>query len=117
MKPWSEVSGAELDYWTGRAVDNGVEKTTGWGVVANGEPWSPTSDWSDCGPLLDKFGLDLRIVARADSGKWTIWVARPAFIESESGKGGTPQEAICRAVCAAKWPDGVPRGTLPVEQA
>lgn len=113
----SELSGKALDWATGKAVGLNV------GVTLNGSvseivshnpikisPLVPSMDWAKCGPLIEKYRIDL--IARK-TGDWG------AMLETEITKfqvGDTPQIAICRAVVASllgdeiELPEGLANG-------
>lgn len=63
------------------------------------EDWSPSTDWAQGGPMLEKYSwaLPYRTIARHHLGKFEAC--------TESGKscnGDTPLIAACRAIVAAK---------------
>jgi hypothetical protein len=119
----SELTGSELDYWVAKA--QGWEKKTfirgGLVYWSNGvtssiniESYTPTTNWQQCGELIEKF----KLVISQNGDDWTAQVnkprpptAKPYSAKSYLGPigyGSTPQEAICRAVVASVFGDTVP---------
>lgn len=106
------VKTAELN---GKALDWVVGKAAGINVGVNMErcvtliesyapikmkPWEPSTDWSQCGPLIEQFNIGVGHVEGED-GWWSS-------ADYENGiQGETPQISICRAVVASKLGDEV----------
>ena len=101
----SELSGVQLDYAVACSVDWGqpvLHITSGGSFVElMGVVFSPTSNWSQCGPMIAEFGVWLS----DDEGAFTA-SCKPHF-DRAIYDAETPQIAICRAVVAAKLGDEV----------
>lgn len=104
----AELTGALLDYWTGRAeeADFGPEWNQGAGYVMTGgydgrrpEWYSPSTNWAQGGPLIEKYNLDIDKIGPAQ------WLATDNG--DTYGIGDTPLQAICRAVVRAAFGDDV----------
>lgn len=109
-----EVKTAEL---SGQALDDAVAVAIGWirypddsvehgdtwhldshtapfGRVMPRSAWHPSTDWSQCGPLIEKYRVGLDV--RPCTGRWDAYCDRWVnFNES-------PLVAACRAIVAAK---------------
>ncbi len=110
------LEGAELDYWTGIAVDFYVEIATipGFGTRcfwSKGLPdpdldhiYNPSTNWKYCGPLIEQFSIcfDAKFVTDVVHECEAVAVSPDiAQEDSQYQDGPTPQIAICRAVVAA----------------
>jgi hypothetical protein len=114
----SELTGAQLDYWTARAegipaeqltirrvprTDNLICVHSFYDVAGLGgllvKRVDYSSKWETGGPLIEKHRVDLYWIA-GHSGCG-------AFIGSDDGHGDTPLQAICRAVVRAAFGDEV----------
>lgn len=105
-----ELSGADLDYWVAKAegygdtIDNGWPSFDAW---ANANDWAPTTNWSDCGPIIERE----KIAVEPMHGDIEPWIAR---IQDPRGPnrlhcyGSTPLIAAMRAYVASKYGDEVP---------
>lgn len=105
----SELTGAALDWAVAKAIkvsvkilpiDNeaGKHQVQKCGFIE--EPWWPSFDWSQCGPLIAEYLQKFEKYGSGDffadcGGRETCYSAP------------TPQIAICRAVVAAKLGDEV----------
>lgn len=113
----AELTGVMLDLWVARAIgldDPKIYQTSaGVDVCEHKAPgvdgfeaidvdFKPSEDWSDCGPLIWKYRIDL------DGGS-SEWMAGPNAINKGfyEGTGDTPQQAICRAVVRSVYGDDV----------
>lgn len=112
----SELEGAELDLWVARAM--GKEVTFGkWGTYHYGAiikqpvdirpnqtvPYSPSTDWSQGGPLLDEFRVDLSPLFGGG--------VRARSMKSMGGPGFDDEKALpaaMRAVVASVYGEEVP---------
>lgn len=114
MSQFVEVKTAEL---TGPALDWAVAKAVGGKVDWEGESkllwfessnhewvvWSPSTDWAQGGPLIDKHHVGFSLFT-----DWVATVETPdsgVIIATESGP--THLIAACRAIVAAKLGDAV----------
>lgn len=72
--------------------------------TAMNEYWSPSTDWSQGGPLIEKHGVEL--APPTSEGDWwgaAVWKAKARFLLD----GENPLIAACRAIVAAKLGDMV----------
>ena len=112
----SELSGALLDYWTGRAAEGTgfvgriAEYTDGqtYCVVPAGtcgengwtgqRIYSPSSDWSIAGPFIERYGMHVW----EDEGDWFATAGQGVM------KGNTPIVALVRALIRFNYGEAVP---------
>ncbi|MDC9598971.1 phage protein NinX family protein, partial [Xenorhabdus anantnagensis] len=108
----SELTGRALDWAVclalGARISDGrfLELPSGYFVDKNSRYYSfkPSTDWAQCGELIDKYLDDVTYMGRKDNH----WVAsvRALTVDDFSifkmQTGDTPQIAICRAVVAAQ---------------
>lgn len=69
-------------------------------------PWSPSSDWSHCGPLIEKYATKIEhwpTETTPNKSNARIAIAGSAYWES----GPSPLAAVCRAIVRAKLGDEV----------
>jgi hypothetical protein len=109
MKRVSELEGAELDYWVGRALtlpDIRISHDFYYSVCVQDQPYDPivghdfktfepSSEWAHGGPLIEEW--DIGIYRIADT-----WFADSGLDGPEMG-GSTPLEAACRAIVASVY--------------
>ena len=99
----SQLSGPALDWAVAEAVGL-VAYTQPDGPVylpINGEAWSPSTNWSQGGPLIGR----LEVLTQYDDSSWyAIPMSEFGVIELY---GPTPLIAICRAIVAAELGDDV----------
>lgn len=82
--------------------------------------FTPSTDWSQCGPLLEEFQLTLMLHQTYEiSGKrfqdvWEVGAASDWFVDPDAYEpvSTDPKIAICRAIVASKLGDEV---EIPVE--
>ncbi|KVX45313.1 hypothetical protein WL05_21095 [Burkholderia ubonensis] len=111
-----ELTGAALDYWTGKALDLSVEIEGGQclvtrvtvgvrGLMLPGDdkreyrmrgPFRPSTDWKDGGALIER----RRVGIYPDGGRW---VARADSESAAYGVGETPLEAAARALVVERF--------------
>jgi hypothetical protein len=105
----SELTGAQLDYWTGKADKVNVAIRNGectenlplkGRMISHFRSYRPSEDWSQGGPLQEKHKINVQY---DEDWHWmahrnTSWVFLQAC---------TPLEAICRAVVRAAFGDEV----------
>ena len=80
---------------------------TGYIWTALDEHWSPSTDWSQGGPLIERFGCDLICIApgnRWEANCWDCDLTTPGLHLHEAE---TPLVAAMRAIVAAKLGDAV----------
>lgn len=91
-----DMTNAQLDKWTARAQGD---------FYVRG--YKPTENWSQCGPLIDKFELEVLRSQEKGKPKYFAFSIDPKYgdesILDDVTYGSTPQEAICRAVVAAVY--------------
>ncbi|HIC7208561.1 phage protein NinX family protein [Burkholderia stabilis] len=130
----SKLGGALLDYWVARAdgflggtvseaVDafNGEREpcvfTTSNGTlrVAKEESvvdWSPSTDWAQTGPIIERARIDLSAPPNMDAPDeyvdWAASVDDPKVAYTAQYFGETPLIAAMRAYVASKFGDEVP---------
>ena len=102
----SELEGAELDYWVARA--EGVELSGMSWVLQDAlgdTPWSPSTDWSQCGPLMEKHNVGhQRGIQFGVKGHFC-----DLPMEHNHRQFATDLKvAICRAVVASRFGEEVP---------
>lgn len=117
-----DLSGAALDW----AVAKSIGAYRGEYVVCEGgEPWpawifpewfpvkattgafSPSADWAQGGPLIEKYGVDLSAPPCIDTNREIGWQARPDDGKTYWHSGDTPLIAACRAIVASVHGDTV----------
>lgn len=119
----AELSGVQLDYAVAKAIgqqltDEDFDKQTGvlwfeseheWRI------WTPSTDWSQCGPLIENYKLSLYLHTEYEingegvydvyeagcSTDWFVDATTPDPVSTD------PKVAICRAVVASKLGDEV----------
>jgi hypothetical protein len=111
-KKVSELNGAELDYWVARA--EGIPR----GNIFLGkqyctvdlsedslrsEPYSPSTDWSQGGPIIQKYGISL---GHKGDGKYDA-----KFLAGKPMTGMNALQATCRLVVALRFGGEVPDET------
>lgn len=115
----TELSGTALRWAVAQA--EGLEVTihppaygNGHRLAVNGrtEAYRPDMDWSQGGPLIDKYHVQTNYNGRgfrtASGEYWCAYVCADSGQEIyPSGGGGTPLIAACRAIVSAKLGDSV----------
>lgn len=82
----------------------GILRVSSLAEELNARFWRPTTDWAQCGPLIEKHNLALpyKSISRFHMGKFeSCTPARLPF------NGETPLIAACRAIVAAELGDSV----------
>lgn len=109
----SELSGVALDWAVAQVSGEFVRIVKG--VVKRrfnfqGD-WTPSTDWSQCGPLIEREQIDLEWDGVDGQAYW--WKASHQDI-AQFQIGYTPLIAACRAIVAAKLGDevDVPEGLV-----
>ena len=106
----SELTGAKLDYWVAKAegklitlmgcfpvmVEYRTEHVTGW------DEYSPSTDWSQGGPIIDREEIEL--VHRNGMDGRTLWAIKENIIM----RGETKLIAAMRCYVASKFGEEVP---------
>lgn len=109
-----ELEGVALDWAVAVAVcpdsfrdscrDDGLPHwSEGW--LRNG---SPSTDWSQCGPLIERYGITVRPHCTANDlvTSWAADYVWPVTRDCPGHCGKTPLIAACRAIVASHNPDG-----------
>ena len=120
-----ELTGAELDYWVAKCVSpKGVHwiedgKTYMGGYWSGhstpirmcGVWWSPSTDWSQGGPLIEERGINT-VVHCIENNKVTSWRTLKHWPVTNLPEmtGETPLIAAMRALVASKYGDEVGEG-------
>ncbi len=122
----TELEGAALDWsvaiaegWTpDRPKDGQLRKEWLGGVThyiavgehaqcASWQRFSPSTDWSQGGPLIVKYGCDLTCIASANCWEAACWDNDMPVPDLHVREGETPLIAACRSIVAAKLGDTV----------
>lgn len=107
----SELEGVWLDYWVARAL--GYPLSSEWNqgdyiLVGTGkgdlERFSPSSNWSDGGPIIEAYGLELRLSESKDPG----WDSAPTAEMHKWQPGPSPLMAAMRAFVWRTYEEDVP---------
>lgn len=110
----SELEGAALDWAVAQADGFPVQYSKRLGVhvqktmqvsadpsyIRMGSRYQPSTDWSQGGPLIDKYQIEFRYVS--DEIVRAVLATGAAFIPTPFGTGQTHLIAACRAIVAAK---------------
>lgn len=105
MTKVSELVGATLDYWTGKATGYECHFEFGWVVAMSdgrliSSNYTPSIDWTQGGPLIEKYHLDV-----------CEWKNKGYYCVDNNGycsDGPNALVAICRAVVRSVFGDEVP---------
>jgi len=113
----SELSGVQLDVAVALALEmtgGDLRVRGGYGCsYYNGsglKTFSPSTDWKDCGELMESFSISCYQSADPVTGKIFHWVGVNELTGEGKRRGliaSNPRVAICRAVVAAKLGDEV----------
>lgn len=105
----ADLSGKQLDYAVAQALNGRKESIPGlkWGdgifaKVMAGE-YSPTTNWAQGGPLIDRFNMDVCVLCADSDGKTVEAEIISSTYDLLNGnavacEGGSHLDAICRAV-------------------
>ena len=116
----AELEGAALDWAVAKAIGKTVKLSryispAKPGVIEplSGVRFQPTTNWSQCGPLIERYKVDLSYHEEymANDGKGPVWEAMLADLwlapaDEYDPIGKTPLIAACRAIVAAHNPSG-----------
>ena len=69
--------------------------------------WSPSTDWSQGGELIQRYGCDLIYIAPANAWEANCWDDRVPMPGLHNQEGETPLIAAMRAIVSAKLGDEV----------
>lgn len=116
----SELSGVQLDYAVAKSIgqqlsNEDYDKQTGvlwfeseheWKI------WSPSTDWSQCGPLIEKYHINFNSIFDGSNSNLFATIGYRLTISGKNATGAGGKEfnyqlATCRAVVAAKLGDEV----------
>ena len=115
----NELTGAALDYWVAKCqaleqpriyrTREGADVCEHLAPGTDGFPpdyvdFRPSTDWADCGPLIDKFEM----YVSSNGIGWEANCMKDGHnIHDHYGKGRTSREAVCRAVVRAAFGDEI----------
>ncbi|WP_371360125.1 phage protein NinX family protein [Pseudomonas sp. KT_2_4] len=106
----AKAAGVEADYLCPFIIDENnqpvvVLNKAKW--LEDEEPmaiWSPSTDWAQGGPLIEKYKLDIGAPMENKSGPWN---AATEWGHPNGYKGETPLIAACRAIVSSALGDTV----------
>ncbi|HDR9227821.1 TPA: DUF2591 domain-containing protein [Burkholderia vietnamiensis] len=114
----ADLIGARLDYWVARA--EGYPLSCDWDqgdyiLIGTGagdlEQFSPSKDWDDGGPIIERARIDLSAPPNIDAPDehvdWTASVYDPKVAYTVQYFGTSPLIAAMRAYVASKFGDEV----------
>lgn len=115
----SELTGPELDYWVAMVEEltpvDGEPKGYFYWVSERGPEsgwFYPSQDWSQGGPLIEKYGLSPRQYNNIDGSenRWNCTIYRKGLLLNSKGLpinefGPTPLIAAMRALVASQYGD------------
>ena len=97
----SELQGPALDWAVAKCEELGIRRLSGGEfLLADGDFWFPSTDWSQGGPIIERE----KIALSYDTGRFG-WVA--SFYDGDDVFGGTPLVAAMRSYVASKLGDEV----------
>lgn len=104
----SELSGKALDWATGKSMGNhvGIDMDGRVKFITSYSPleiilWQPSTDWNQCGNLIEAEGIEFKWVSDA------TLEAHSYLHDPHYGYGLTHQEAACRLMVVSKLGDEV----------
>jgi hypothetical protein len=103
----AELEGAKLDMWMAKAENVRFSKFPERAkrlILPSGEKYSPSSDWSQGGPIIEREKIMLEPVET-----WCahLYTGDPAINYAVSHEGKTPLEAAMRCYVASKFGEEV----------
>lgn len=100
----SELTGAQLDYWTGKALMHApLWSGEHWFIGLDGDDaWSPSTNWAQGGPLIEKYTITPYL---SPFGGWDGYDR--LNMQMHESRSETPLIAICRAVVRSVFGDEV----------
>lgn len=111
----SELLGDPLDFAVAKAIGAPISRRSG-GMICDGEVvlmapcgqkvWSPSTDWSQAGPLIEKFHMDFCCEHPETIGA-ALCDENGMYIDNRMMFGKTHLIASCRAIVSAKLGDEV----------
>ncbi|MDE9527949.1 phage protein NinX family protein [Xenorhabdus bovienii] len=103
----SELTGRALDWAVAKSIGLPAIVTPFGNLIIEGmeEDYTPSTDWSQCGELIEKHRVELDF--NSVSEEWSAYIFNFEELESVIEDGDTPQIAICRAVVATQLGDEV----------
>ncbi|MDE9566301.1 DUF2591 domain-containing protein [Xenorhabdus bovienii] len=102
----SELTGQALDWAVAKSIGLPAIVTPFGNLIIKGmEDYTPSTDWAQCGELIEKHHVELNF--NSVSEEWSAYIFNFEELESVIEDGDTPQIAICRAVVAAQLGDEV----------
>lgn len=104
----SELSGAALDFAVAKATDHDLRQM--FGCNSYNELFKPSSDWAQCGPLIDRYSVHVNPPFCGSVA--SAYVETGTFGGAKGCTGKTTLEAICRSLVLSLIGDEV---DVPVE--
>lgn len=104
----SELEGALLDYWVGRAAELPISMLGGMCIwQQNMKPFNPSINWAQGGVIIDRERIEF---GRQADDMWGAWIGDLAFDEpgNPTATGPTHLIAAMRAYVASKFGEEVP---------
>ncbi|PLK61924.1 DUF2591 domain-containing protein, partial [Klebsiella quasipneumoniae] len=110
-----DLVGIQLDYAaalaTGQKVDFEVDTGCLWFEDRDvWFTWSPSTEWAQCGPMMESFSISCYQSADPATGKVYHWVGVNELVAPGRRRGliaDNPRVAVCRAVVFAKFGDEI----------
>lgn len=104
----SDLTGAMLDMWVAKAegLKASIEEIGGKNYCLQGDKcrmgYSPSSDWSQGGPIIEREKIKLEPIHKLKGGEFVCWNAK-ALPWMYAMEGETPLLAAMRAYVASKF--------------
>lgn len=99
-KPVLETESTGPDFWICQVPWGGYE-------MIGEDGFSPSTDWSQGGELIQRYGCDLICIAPANAWEANCWDDRVPMPGLHNQEGETPLIAAMRAIVSAKLGDEV----------
>lgn len=106
-----ELKGALLDYWVAKAEEKEIFATDGTYYIARGrhaDKYSPSSDWSQGGPIIEREKLVLMPWVQTNREEWASRRKDDWHKQGDPYFGPTPLTAAMRCFVASKFGEEVP---------
>jgi len=109
----SELVGAQLDYWAAQAEGLDVRYCSdrSYVIVATYQ-WSPSTRWSEAGPIIEREKIGLDTWQREWAAQFTFPVTHPTNPKRDPShhrmNGPTPLVAAMRTFVASRYGEEVP---------
>jgi hypothetical protein len=116
MSKVSELQGAALDWAVAKCEGKGIEfddPKDPW-LTLDGiayqplHSYTPTTDWAQGGPIIERDGISMRFSERDARGAWYAVLGPNRFLSPDfEGSGPTPLVAAMRCYVASKLGDEI----------